>query len=102
MKLSYDAFIDELEKIAVQLNKKEQLKQDLQFAALGTVAAPAVTGLSNLIGSGRIVPPHMKPGRWLAASAASGLVGGSLLPIIRRKIEQRNKSLARQRLAEGV
>jgi hypothetical protein len=90
-----DSLMDELTKIGVVLNKREQRKQDVQFALLGTVAAPLVSAATNMIGYGRPIPPGADPKRWLAASAFKGLVGGAALPIIRRKIESSNKAQAR-------
>ena len=96
--ISIDAMFDELEKLAARLNEQERRAQAGKFTALGAAAVPAVTGLTNLISEGRVVPKGIKPGRWIAGQAVGGAIAGGALPSIRHHIERSSQEQAKSRL----
>lgn len=100
--IDIDAFVDELEKLAVRLNKSESRNQALQFAGLGAASMPIVQGLSNFIQRGRIIPKGgVSPGRWLAGNIVAGTLAGGAVPALRHAIERRTQEKARTRRREA-
>lgn len=91
------SFLDELEKIGVQLSADEHRGQSAKFTALGAAAMPVISGTKNLIESGRVIPKGANKGRWLAANMASGALLSGIMPIIRGGIERRTQEKARTR-----
>ena len=92
------SFADELEKIS-KLTNDEERHQALQFAGLGAVATPVISGLANYITHGK-VSPWGKFRRWLPAQMIAGTLAGGALPTIRHMLERSNlrSSRARQEL----
>lgn len=90
-------FVDELTKLAVSLTADERQQQAIQFAALGTAAAPIASGVGNLISHGKLSPWTSKP-RWLAGRMAAGLIGGAALPYAQHAIERASQGTAQERL----
>lgn len=93
-----DSFFDEVEKIAVRLSDAEERRQALKFTGLGAVSFPVISGVANLVSSGRTIPKGVKPTRWIAGQSAAGAVSGGLLPSIRHNIERQTQDEARERL----
>lgn len=92
------AFVDELEKVSVELTKGEKARQAVQFAALGGISGPAMSAMINKIQLGRVVPTWTTPKRWVASKAAQGLIAGAALPLIRHSIERKAQDRALERL----
>ena len=84
-------------KHAIQLTDEERRRQALQFAALGTIAAPVAQGLGNLLTHGKIAPWSGK-GRWLLGRMGTGLVGGAALPYAQHALERGMQETAQERL----
>lgn len=97
------AFADELEKIAVELNKKERAVQALQFGAMGAATAPIVKGITNRIEHGKFM--NLAPGgsksKWLASHLVGGALAGGALPVLRHHLEQKNLEAAKVRTRAG-
>jgi hypothetical protein len=93
---SWEAFIDELEKIGVELNQSEKRHQALQFAGMGAVAAPAIRAVQHKIEHGSFLPATNAK-RWLGASVVGGALSMGALPIVRHHIERKNLESARAR-----
>ena len=89
------SFADEFVKIAV-LSGEDEKRQALQFAGLGGVAAPLISGAKNLISYGK-VSPFGKLKRWLPAQIAGGALTGGALPTIRHALERKNVRLSKAR-----
>lgn len=92
------AFVDELEKVAVELTKSEKARQAAQFALLGGVSGPAMSAIINKIQLGRVVPNWTTPKKWVASKATEGLIVGAALPLIRHGIERKAQTRATERL----
>jgi hypothetical protein len=99
--ISVDSFIDELQKIAkeVELSPEEKRRQALQFAALGTATVPAMGALSSKMMTGKWMPKGVSPRRWLPAAAATGLFWGGALPTMQHMIARKNIRSAGNRVA---
>jgi hypothetical protein len=98
-----EPFFDELGKIATELSPQERRNQYLQFAGLGALTGPVMSGIGNLIEHGGIKPPDVTGGKWLASRMVTGAIGMGALPIIRHHIERTNLAQARQaQKAPGV
>jgi len=95
---SLHSFIDELEKIAVQLTSDEKKRQALQFAGLGAVTVPAMSALSSKMMTGKWKPPSVSWKRWLPASVATGLFWGGGIPALQHQIARANIRKAEDRV----
>jgi hypothetical protein len=89
-------FFGELEKLGVVLNTEERRRQALQFAGLGAAAAPAVSGIKNLVAHGKISPWATKA-RWLPAQIIGGALAGGALPAIQHALARTNIESAKSR-----
>ena len=94
---SFEAFVDELAKIAVELTPQERGVQALQFGGLGAIATPMISALTNKIESGTFLPPGVSKGRWLGARMVGGALTAGALPVVRHHIERSNLQAARTR-----
>ena len=99
--ISLAAFVDELEKIAVELSAKEKRRQALQFGVLGAAAAPAISAIKNKVETGTMFAPGTNKKRWLAANLVGGALATGALPIFRHHIEQKNLAEAKARVRAG-
>lgn len=84
------SFLDEVEKVAVELTPGQQHRQAAQYTALGAVAAPAVGVVKNVIEHGKAFSPGAHPIRQIAAQATGGAILTGAVPVIRHHIEQKN------------
>jgi hypothetical protein len=100
MTISLASFVDELCKIAAEtkLTPEEQRKQMLQFAGLGSVATPLISGAANLI-THRKVSPWAPMRRWIPAQMMTGALAGGAVPAVQHLLARSNLAKARQRLS---
>lgn len=93
--------LDELEKIAsgeVRLTPSEQRSQMLQFAGLGALATPLISGAANLI-THRKISPWAPLRRWIPAQMMTGALAGGAIPSVQHLLARSNLAKARQRIA---
>lgn len=102
MRMWIPSFTDELEKIS-RLTDEEERRQALQFAGLGAIATPVISGVTNLITHGK-VSPWGSFRRWLPAQMVAGTLAGGALPTMRHMLERSNlrSSQARQELQKQL
>jgi hypothetical protein len=94
-----EAFYDEMEKISVSLTSEEKRKQMLQFAGLGAVAAPVISGATNLVTHGAVSPFQKSLfRRWLPGQVVSGALAAGAIPAAQHALAQRNLGVARSRV----
>lgn len=93
------SFFDELSKIAerLELTPSEQLKEMVQFGAMGAVATPAIGMLSNRLSIGKWVPPASTLKRFVPTGMLIGALTGGALPAARHYISRSNLESARDR-----
>jgi len=93
------SFLDEMSKVAAAaLTKREKRRQALEYGALGLVGGPLAATTFNLISRGSFLPPMVTSvPRWLAGSAAVGLITSGAIPAIQRQIGDRIQAEANAR-----
>jgi hypothetical protein len=97
------SFLDEMSKVAAaSLTKGEKRRQAIQFGALGMLSGPVISGVSNMISKGRLLPEGTKSvPRWLASTMATGALVSGAIPVIRHGLERGIQARANERLRKA-
>jgi hypothetical protein len=103
-----NALLDEFIKQASRQGneRKKQIKQYALYSAVGGTAAPTLKAISSLIESGKL--PEVKGkyfGKvpsWIPAAAATGAMGGGLIPLARDYIKHHKKHSKLEKRGQGI
>jgi len=92
------SFMDEMEKVAVELDPQQQRRQAAQFTALGAGTGIAAGVAKNVIEHGKVFAPGTaSKGRWALAHGATGALMAGAVPAVRHHIERQNVQQAIQK-----
>lgn len=104
MRFETSAFLNEMKKIASQLNDQEERERALKFMAIGATAGIPISGLGGVIKGGyptlakNMTQNAASIPRWVLGGATMGGMYGGLIPLLQSHVRDNLEGKARQRM----